>query len=633
MNRFINKPFIPYIVALSGTYGLQGIAALPVSENIRITNSIFSFFVFIILAFVLSRAKDCFIGSDKCTKAWAAFFSVLLSVALHFGSRLESTDNVRLDDVFMWLRIVCLIICLIPVVCLLWDVSASAADKLFRNTETSKAYTPLKIWQVWGIIFLLWIPVFLALFPGAFVYDAQEEYIEVISRAFTMHHPLLHVLLLGGIVHGAEYAGLGANAGIAVYVLLQMAVMSGILAYTIKRLESFGLKKAYLTTVMVICGIFPVFPMYAVCTAKDGLFTSFLLLAVVELCVYILRVEDFDPFIFTLGSVMMMLLRNNGFYAYVAAMTIIAVTELIRNRGKNGTTETEAGDKDNENGADAKKIKKTHTRAGRVYKLIMLTVLSVVLYVGSNAVLKIATQAEDNEHQEILTVPIQQLGRTYAYTPEVFGEEDEETLKSFLPDEYLGTYSFRVSDVLKSGFNNAAYERDPSSFLSLWWRTGVKKPLVYLNAWLGTSYGYWYPDALNNVYAGNQMYTFQYTESSYFGFETEPPGHRDSKFPLLERFYECLSLRRFQQKVPVVSQLFSPGFMWWVCAFVLFGIFARGRRTLRRAIPLLPVVMLWLTVLLGPTTLVRYVLILWFVIPLYPVFIRKKDDVRIPDEI
>ncbi len=118
------------------------------------------------------------------------------------------------------------------------------------------------------------------------------------------------------------------------------------------------------------------------------------------------------------------------------------------------------------------------------------------------------------------------------------------------------------------------------------------------------------------------MYTFQYTESSYFGFETEPPGHRDSRFPLLEKFYECLSLRKFQQKVPVISQLFSPGFMWWLCAFVLVGIFGLGRKPCRTAIPLLPVVMVWLTVLLGPTTLVRYVLILWFIIPLYVVLIR-----------
>jgi hypothetical protein len=95
---------------------------------------------------------------------------------------------------------------------------------------------------------------------------------------------------------------------------------------------------------------------------------------------------------------------------------------------------------------------------------------------------------------------------------------------------------------------------------------------------------------------------------------------------LLERFYENISLKQFQQGVPVVSQLFSPGFMWWLCAFVLFCIFSRGRKKVRNLIPLAPVVFVWLTVLLGPTTLVRYVLILWFVAPMYPVLINGYDD-------
>ena len=35
--------------------------------------------------------------------------------------------------------------------------------------------------------------------------------------------------------------------------------------------------------------------------------------------------------------------------------------------------------------------------------------------------------------------------------------------------------------------------------------------------------------------------------------------------------------------------------------------------------------MTFATVLLGPTTLVRYVLILWYIIPLYPVWISEVE--------
>ncbi len=627
MNKYLSKPYIPYIVALLGTYGLEGVSALSVSENIRFSNSIFSFFVFILSAGLLKKIWKEFVDGSLGRKIWAGIFAFLISVALHFGSRLEVVENVRPANMEMWIRIIFLAFFVCPVVTVLWNRADRLDFFVLRDGQTGSTESKrINGLQIWAMIFLMWIPVFLALYPGAFVYDAQEEYIEVISRAFTTHHPLLHVLALGGLVHGAEYIGKHPNAGIALYVIIQMIIMSGILAYSIKKLESFGLKKAYLIFVMAFYGLFPVFPMYAVCTAKDGLFTSFLFLCITELAVYVLDVEQFDPVIFTIGSVLMMLMRNNGIYAYVAAMVVIAVFELIRCRTKNKATKDDGCTDADNNGANTPPIKMTHTRKGRVCKLIMLAILSIVLYIGSNAVLKIATHATADEHQEILTVPIQQLARTYTYSADVFSEDDIETLHKFIPEESLITYRFRISDVLKSGFNNPAYDRDPASFWSLWRKIGIRKPMIYLNAWFGTSYGYWYPDALNNVYAGNQMYTFQYTDSSYFGFETEPPGVRDSKFPLLERFYENLSLKQFQQRIPVVSQLFSPGFMWWLCAFVICYLLSRGNKSVRNLIPLLPAVCVWLTVLLGPTTLVRYVLILWFTVPLYMALIVKKDE-------
>ena len=91
--------------------------------------------------------------------------------------------------------------------------------------------------------------------------------------------------------------------------------------------------------------------------------------------------------------------------------------------------------------------------------------------------------------------------------------------------------------------------------------------MIYLNAWLMTSYGYWYPDAVINVYGGNAVHTFTYQDSSYFGFETEYPGTRESKFPGLEEQYRKMSLELYQQKVPGISMLFSPGFLFWVFLF------------------------------------------------------------------
>ena len=141
----------------------------------------------------------------------------------------------------------------------------------------------------------------------------------------------------------------------------------------------------------------------------------------------------------------------------------------------------------------------------------------------------------------------------------------------------------------------------------------MKHPFTYLNAWFMTSYGFWYPDTVIDVYRGNSVFTFTYGDSSYFGYETEQPGSRDSKLPLLDALYRNLSLEVFQQKVPVISMLFSPGFLFWVFAYVLcFWWYAKaGQRTM----PYMLAMLIWMTFLLGPTYLVRYVVYLWCLLP------------------
>ncbi|MBP9996397.1 MAG: hypothetical protein KBT19_03875 [Lachnospiraceae bacterium] len=594
----VQNRILAIILSFAGAIGVQGIMAFPSGENIRYANSMMSVFVFVAGSYMLCKLVPVFVKQGKRECIWAVVFSFCLSGALHYGARLEAVDSIRIADMDMWIHILALTLFLAPVIAYLWDTLPGFLMSVLSTKSENRDDKKFAFYRIWILIFVLWIPTFLALYPGAFVYDAREEYVEVISRAFTTHHPLVHVLALGGTIHAAEYVGLDANVGIAVYVVIQMLILSAILAYAVRKLYLYGMNHKYCFAMTLVFGLFPIFPMYAVCTAKDTLFTGFFLLVIICLIDFV-KIRKINNGLFVAGSVCMMLLRNNGIYAYLVSIPLIVML-LWKKRDK------------------------------RLMRLVVLMVLSIVLAFGGNTVLKLATGASDNEHQEMLTVPIQQLARVYTYSKETFSQDELNTLYEIIPQENLETYSLRVSDIVKSGFDNMAYEKNPAKYRKLWADIGMRKPIIYFTAWLGTSYGYWYPDALNNVYKGNQMYTFQYDKSSYFGFETEPPGHRDSKFGLLERFYEHLSLDLYQQRIPVVSMLFAPGFVFWVYALVLFGNMMRGRMWKEydgyvMSVPLIPVGMLWLTVLLGPTTLVRYVLILWMIIPLLPILLMNES--------
>ena len=522
----------------------------------------------------------------------AGVFSLLFSTAILFGARLDSVENVDVGDAALWIQLVTFAVLFTGMVCLLWrllDSSVKRRPKGERRISQIITAVAEKIGgyaDILSFLFLLlcWLPGFLAVYPGFFVYDAQDEYIQVATRVFSTHHPLVHVLLLGGMICGVHKLTDSYNLGIACYMVFQMVLAAGIFTFLFSYLRKKGVTRVLRLIGIVWLGLFPTVVMFTLCSAKDALFTLALLLLLVCLLEMGTEAAFFESkgwqSLFVVSGMGMMLLRNNGFYAFLVMIPVLLFLQKKR-RGR----------------------------------LLFLAVCAVAGCMLVNGGLKAALHADDSEYQELLTVPIQQLARTYKYAPEVFSEEDREVLYEILDEEALSLYTPRLSDPVKYRFSNEAFARDKGKYAKLWLRAGLKKPLIYLNAWWMTSYGFWYPDTVINVYGGNTVFTFTYKDNSYFGYEVEQPGVRESKIPWLDEVYRKLSLEVWKEKVPVVSWLFSPGAMFWLYAFLFAWLLSRGRYEL--LYPFLPIFLIWLTVLLGPTYLPRYVLFFWYALPLF----------------
>ena len=522
----------------------------------------------------------------------AGVFSLLFSTAILFGARLDSVENVDVGDAALWIQLVTFAVLFTGMVCLLWrllDSSVKRRPKGERRISQIITAVAEKIGgyaDILSFLFLLlcWLPVFLAVYPGFFVYDAQDEYIQVATRVFSTHHPLVHVLLLGGMICGVHKLTDSYNLGIACYMVFQMVLAAGIFTFLFSYLRKKGVTRVLRLIGIVWLGLFPTVVMFTLCSAKDALFTLALLLLLVCLLEMGTEAAFFESkgwqSLFVVSGMGMMLLRNNGFYAFLVMIPVLLFLQKKR-RGR----------------------------------LLFLAVCAVAGCMLVNGGLKAALHADDSEYQELLTVPIQQLARTYKYAPEVFSEEDREVLYEILDEEALSLYTPRLSDPVKYRFSNEAFARDKGKYAKLWLRAGLKKPLIYLNAWWMTSYGFWYPDTVINVYGGNTVFAFAYKDNSYFGYEVEQRGVRESKIPWLDEVYRKLSLEVWKEKVPVVSWLFSPGAMFWLYAFLFAWLLSRGRYEL--LYPFLPIFLIWLTVLLGPTYLPRYVLFFWYALPLF----------------
>ncbi len=596
----------------------MGTWIFPMENYLDFSNSILPVLLALLVFMVIRKLRP---GKPTIV---SGLFGLAFSICMVFGAQLDQKGSVPFANPWMWLSILAFAVVITLMVNGLWNEMAKrlqsqaagqhlkGSKKLYgiSEAEEDKAEEDkAKEWRSFllrtsGMIFLLYFVVFLAVYPGFFVYDAQEEYLEVVTRSFTTHHPLLHVLMLGGIVQLVYKLTGSVNLGIAAYTLFQMAVLSLIFGYFIWKLKEHGLRKRGQWILTIYLGICPPLVMFSLCSAKDGLFMGMLLILVLlllDLC------EDVEAFwankkkllLFAASAILMMLLRHNGCYAFLVFLPCLTAF---------------AG----------KKVLSVSDRAhaGKLSgRLLLSGVLLICLYLILNKGLALATKASSGEHQEMLTVPIMQLARTYAYEPEAFSEEDKEILFRYLPEDALQCYTPKVSDGVKISFSNAAYEENSGDFWKLWGRTLIRHPFSYMNAWLMTSYGFWYPDTVIDVYRGNTVFTYTYEDSSYFGYETEEPGVRRSFLPALNELYRRMSLTIFQQKVPLVSMLFSPGFLFWCMMFGL-GFLLNQReqgRYLEVVLPFLLPLLIFLTFLLGPTYLVRYVVFWWVLVPLLAV--------------
>ncbi|WP_408070045.1 DUF6020 family protein [Butyrivibrio sp. JL13D10] len=548
-------------------------------------------------------------------KTWLmpVLFGVCMSLSIVWGYQLETTDHIDVSNLKMLVLSAVLAVIIAAAVKWSWKKLGKRSDKRKQRTNVisvkgnrgqtvlEKGYTRNEFIKVWMFIAALNFVVLLGVYPGFFVYDAQTEVIEVLTRSFNNHHPLLHVLLLGGSVAFFHKFTGSYNAGIFFYIFMQMMAMTWIFTYLINYLKKHGAGRKFRAVTAVFFGVFPTIVMYTLCSCKDGLFSAFLILTVILM----LEWEEIDgrglkrrkAWQIIISSVLMMLFRHNGFYAYIVFALVVIVSAVVLN------------EKDR-------------------YHRATFLIAPAIIYFCINLIIGNVLSAESGEHQEMLTVPIQQIARVYYYDKDSFTSEEIEVLHNYLSEEALSHYTPRISDILKMYFDNAAYEKDKKSFWKLWAKKGLENPMSYINAWFLTSYGYWYPGAVINVYQGNTVFTFTYTDSSYFGYEVELPGERKSLIPAIDRFYRKLSIEKFQQNIPVLSLLFSPAAYFWLFIYLMMT-----SGVLRKDLGMYPfilILLVWLTVLLGPTYLVRYTIYLWYSIPVlvYTVLLHEPHAVE-----
>ena len=260
----------------------MGTWIFPMENYLDFSNSILPVLIALLVFMVIRKLRP-----GKPTVI-SVLFGFLFSICMVFGAQLDQKGSVPFMNPWMWLSILAFAVVMTLMVSGLWSAMAQrlraqvnmprlkASREICRVSETQTGRMEggsSFLLRTGGVIFLLYFVVFLAVYPGFFVYDAQEEYLEVVTRSFTTHHPLFHVLMLGGIVQLVYKLTGSINLGIAAYTLFQMAALSLIFGYFIWKLGELGLRKRGQWILTLYLGICPPLVMFSLCSAKDGLIT------------------------------------------------------------------------------------------------------------------------------------------------------------------------------------------------------------------------------------------------------------------------------------------------------------------------------------------------------------------------
>lgn len=562
------------VLAFFSVWGLTRYGLRIREDRLGITNSVVSLLLIAAAFWLFYRAIPLL---TRRLLAYSAVGGVLFSATLVLGTELYYDDHVRLGEWKKWVGLLLAALLFAAVTALLltalprvqqWtqksDWRRLSRDRLCE----SRCY----FFVVWALLFVAYVPAWLASFPGIYAYDSVYQMKWMYSGILNSHHPLLHSAYLYGSLRLGEVLFHSRTAGMAFYSVTQMLILSAAFAYTCRYLARRRVHPAIQAAVIAFFALWPIHAMFSVSATKDVLFAALLLLCVVFTLDMVLDREAFFAsgwriarYIVTLF--LMMNLRNNGFYMLIVFTPFVLI--FMRHYWK------------------------------KVLPICLVPLLAYSLLTGP---IYRAMGVEPGDKREALCTPIQMIARAANLNRDELTDEEYKKICELIPEQYLKNYCSATADSVKNHFDTARFNEDKAGYIKLWAEIGLKCPGTYFDAMLATTYGFWYPDmAYPDPEAWHPYTEFKNTEPLDPNWVIIPT---QSVCPRLLALYQRIAYDTAHQRLPGISMLFSPGFSFWTLLFSMLCMLYYKQRQLLQA-PLL-LFLLWGTLLLSPVVLLRY---------------------------
>ncbi len=406
--------------------------------------------------------------NSKGLEKYAKVFLMVFSLFFVLGYTIDHVGSLPLFS-----------ICLLPMIilyfgvyhiccCLIW-VFGRAWEYYERYLENSKIALPdfSNIIKTALPIFLLQLPLVIIRYPAGIDADGYSQIDLFLSNNLTTTHwPPASTVFMGLFALAGKNIFGAYEIGLFIYVLVQSLIVSLVIGYCMKVLKGIGTKKSVLTAVYAGYLFSPFVLSYSTQITKDTIYAYLMLLFIAAVAAELFELSTdmcHKIIVFSLAF-LVCISRNNGVFAVFAMVVSLLISMIAK-------------------------------REMRQYLSLFIRITAAcVMYVVYMMVLTGPVGLQPGSMAEALSIPFQQTARYVKYYPDDVTDEEKEIIDSVIGYEGLAeAYNPLLSDDVKGRFSGNKDALAP--YFSVWIKHFTRHPLVYAEATLANSIGFYYTDA------------------------------------------------------------------------------------------------------------------------------------------
>jgi hypothetical protein len=428
---------------------------------------------------------------------------------------------------------------------------------------------------------------FLGLYPGIFAFDARSQYLSYLSNNMSEFHPILHTVMLGSIIKAVSSDPYSINHGVAVFVIIQ--IIQCVLAFSC--IVSYLFKKARNPVIffvaIVYLGFFPPIVWEVLSVTKDTYFLidfifavilSLMMLDIINKPAHMPQGKGNNPVILVAIAIMlglcingMCIFRNNCIYV-IPFFIIPLVFVLKKKKWLIGITAA------------------VFISGFLIYKLIFVP--------------EFASYKPDG--REKYSVPIQQIMAVYTREDAVVSATDRAMIERLIPEEGR-VYLPYIADIPKSVVDMEYYKENKEAVNDMYFRLLKDNKGIFTDAFLALNCGLWYP--------GFELTLYPDGTKGYWPVTCYEPAVMNSQLEFVHEYHKNIEASIFSRKWSISSYLVAPGSFFWL--FLTFFGYVIEKKKFKYFPLFIFALMYFATFLLGPVALVRYVIYLYVLLPIY----------------